>query len=212
MQVKNQTTSIDEMLKSSVCKKTTVPHMKKTVYDPSCLLYCAELCGVRCKNLCNKPHTECNRGKLAGDFLFCPSAISAKETINLGFVTYETKDVETFGKGVAYKRVEKCLTDNSYKKFETLLRDEFHGYAEHTLSYWFLRATKIEAFAPSETRSTTATITSDFGEAIQIVAKREVSDQFYHRPEVCNLSIVSHSIFHFVGLPLRFCVGDYSTS
>ena len=188
LQVKNQTSSIDEMLKSSVCKKATVPHMKKTIYDPSCLVYCADLCGVRCKNLCNKTHNECSRGKLTESFLYCPSSAAAKQTINLGFVTYETKDVETFGKGAQYKRVEKILADKSDEEFKTLLTKEFNGYAEHTLSYWFLRATKLEAFAPSETRSTTATITSDFGEAIQIVAKKEVSDQFYHRPEVCNLN------------------------
>ena len=186
-QVKNQTSYIDETIKSSVCKKATVPHMKKTVYDPSCLVYCADLCGVRCENQCNKTHSECSRGQLADNFLYCPSSAATQHNINLGFVTYETKDVDTFGKGAQYKRVEKVLTDKSYDEFKTLLTEEFRNYAEHTLSYWFLRATKIEAFAPSETRSTTATITSDFGEAIQIVAKREVSDQFYHRPEVYNL-------------------------
>ena len=101
-----------------------------------------------------------------------------------GFTTYESLEVDTYGKGKPYKRTEKVVTDYPFEKFEELLKEEFNRFGEHTLSYWFLRSTKIEAFAPSEARSTTATITADFGEAIQIVGKHETSDQFYHRPEV----------------------------
>ena len=173
------------MLKTLVCKKTAIPHMTRTCYDPSCLRFCSELCGIRCKNLCNKDHTGgCDRGNLPMDFLFCPTADSQETPDSIGFVTYETRDVDTFGKGVPYKRVEKIVTDHSYEEFKSLVKQEFHRYSEHTLSYWFLRATKLEAFSPSLARSTTATITSDFGEAIQIIAKQEVSDQFFHRPEV----------------------------
>ena len=92
--------------------------------------------------------------------------------------------METFGKGKPYARMEKIVTDYSFEQFKQMLRKEFFKYGEHTLSYWFLRASKLEAFAPSQKRSATITITSDFGEAIQIVGKRETSDQFYHRPEV----------------------------
>ena len=184
--MKNQSAVIDDMLKSSVCQKTNVAHMAKTVYDPSCLQYCGDLCGVRCRNLCNKEHDACQRGKLSEQFLSCPSAASAIHDLSLGFITYETNEVDTFGKGASFTRVEKVTTDYSYGEFKGLLQVEFNRYAEHTLSYWFLRATKIEAFAPSKARTATVTITSDFGEAIQIVAKREVSDQFYHRPEVVH--------------------------
>lgn len=170
------------MLKSKICKKTAVPHMKRTVFDPSCLRYCAELCGVRCKNRCNQVHDGCSRGQLPDDFLFCPSALTEPDT--LGIISYESRDVDTYGKGTPYKRVEKVYTDYSYTECKTMVKEEFGSYGEHTLSYWFLRATKMEAFAPSGRRSTTATITSDFGEAIQIVGKREVSSQFFHRPEV----------------------------
>ena len=201
LQVKNQTASIDAMLKSSVCEKIAVPHMKRTVFDPSCLRYCTELCGVRCKNLCNKSHSGCARGCLPSEFLFCPTAASVTEQFNLGFITYENKDVDTFGKSTQYKRVEKVLTDYSYEECKTLVSSEFDSYAEHTLSYWFLRATKIEAFAPSKARSSTATITSDFGEAIQIVAKQEVSDQFFHRPEV-DLSVI---LVSFISLFRSVC-------
>ena len=106
--------------------------------------------------------------------------------VQLGFITYESVEVDTYGKGAPYKRVEKVSRDYIYADFKRLLEEEFHCYAEHTLSYWLLRATKIEAFAPSKARSHTVTITSDFGEAIQIVGKREASNQFFHRPEVSN--------------------------
>ena len=99
-------------------------------------------------------------------------------------MTFESVEVETFGKGKPYKRVEKIVTDYKIEEFSRLVRNEFLKYGEHTLTYWLLRATKLEAFMPAKKRSATVTITSDFGEAIQIVGKRETSDQFYHRPEV----------------------------
>ena len=76
------------------------------------------------------------------------------------------------------------MTDYTFEDFIFHVRKEFLCYGEHTLSYWLLRSSMIEAFAPSKIRSATMTITSDFGEAIQIIGKRETSDQFYHRPEV----------------------------
>ena len=179
------------MLKSLVCEKQQLPHMTKTVYDPNCLSFCSDLCGIRCQNLCNKDHVSCPRGILPDNFLFCPSADSLTEDMTLGFVTFESKEVDTFGKGKPYKRIEKVVTDYHVEEYTEHFRSEFLGYGEHTLSYWFLRATKLEAFVPSDMRSASVTITSDFGEAIQIVAKRETSDQFYHRPEVITfLSLI----------------------
>ena len=113
-------------------------HTKRTVYDPTCLQYCKELCGVRCKNLCNETHGDCARGHLPDSFLFCPTAVSETEPINLGYVNYENRDVDTFGKATQYKRVEKIVTDYPYNECKTLLKSEFDSYAEHTLSYWFL--------------------------------------------------------------------------
>ena len=86
------------------------------------------------------------------------------ENLTVGFVTFESRDVETFGKGKPYKRMEKIVTDYNFDEFTQMIRTEFLKYGEHTLSYWFLRATKLEAFAPSELRSASVTITSDFGE------------------------------------------------
>ena len=179
-QVRDLPLNIDAMLKSLICDKIKVPHMAKTVYDPSCLRYCSELCGVWCRDLCNKEHIGCNRGILNPSLIECPSS----SPNNLDFISYETKEVETFGKGKPFSRVEKIATNLSFKDFMAALRKEFSIYGEHTLSYWYLRATKIEAFSPAQCRANVATITADFGEAIQIVGKRETSDQFYHRPEV----------------------------
>ena len=103
--------NIDAMLKSLICEKTKLPHMNRTVYDPSCLSYCSELCGVRCQDRCNKNHNSCKQGILPEKFLYCPSADPATKDLLLGFVTYESKDVETFGKGKPYARMEKIVTD-----------------------------------------------------------------------------------------------------
>ena len=191
--------NIDAMLKSLICDKTKIPHMNKTVYDPSCLRYCSDLCGIRCKDLCNLEHTGCSRGVLPEWLTQCPS--SSPNDLRLDFITYESKEVETFGKGKPFKRVEKVATNYDFKKFMDAMRSEFLVYGEHTLSYWYLRATKLEAFSPSASRSNTATITADFGEAIQIVGKYETSDQFYHRPEVNQNFFLCFNCLLFSRLP-----------
>ena len=183
--MQGQAGNIDVLLKSLVCDKTKLSHMEKTVYNPSCLRYCSELCGVRCRDLCNKRHNDCKHGVLPAEFLYCPSSQDNKDDLMIGFVTYETREVETHGKGKPFTRTEKIVTDYTFDEFVEKMRNEFIHYGEHTLSSWLLRSTKLEAFAPSPARSATVTITSDFGEAIQIVGKKETSDQFYHRPEVC---------------------------
>ena len=67
----------------------------------------------------------------------------------LDFISYESNDVETFGKGKPYSRMEKVATKYSFNEFMVALKKEFSVYGENTIFYWFLRATKIEAFAPS---------------------------------------------------------------
>ena len=107
-----------------------------------------------------------------------------RDNLVIDFITYESKEVETFGKGKPFARMEKISTAYNYKEFMVVMKNEFSVCGEHTVSHWFLRATKLEAFAPTQSRAAVATITSDFGEAIQIIAKHETTDQFYHRPEV----------------------------
>ena len=34
-------------VKNLVCPKVKLDHMKKTIYSPSCLKFCSDLCGVR---------------------------------------------------------------------------------------------------------------------------------------------------------------------
>ena len=152
--------------------------MTKTVYDPNCLSFCSDLCGIRCQNLCNKDHISCPRGILADNFLFCPSADSLTEDMTLGFVTFESKEVDTFGKGKPYKRIEKVVTDYHVEEYTEFLRSEFLSYGEHTLSYWFLRSTKLEAFVPSDIRSASVTITSDFGEQFKLLQSEKLLTSF----------------------------------
>ena len=199
--------NIDAMLKSRVCDKIQPLHMSRTIYAPSCLRYCSELCGIRCKGLCNLNHTDCSRGVLPAFFAHCPAVDTSN--LALDFISFESREVETFGKGKAFSRIEKIATQQSYDDFLLSLEKEFSLYSEHTLSYWFLRATKIEAFAPSESRATVATITCDFGEAIQIVAKHETSDQFYKRPEVhIKYILIFLNLYFFLGLYLWCCLRD----
>ena len=88
--------------------------------------------------------------------------------------------------------MEKIATSHNFDDFMVKFKTEFEAYGEHTLSYWFLRATKQEAFAPAQSRANVVTITADFGEAIQIIGKNETSDQFYHRPEVNKKKFLFH--------------------
>ena len=57
--------------------------------------------------------------------------------------------------------------------------------AEHIVSAWFLRATKLELLAAPVSRKNVIVINSDFGENILVISKQETSDQFFHRLEVC---------------------------
>ena len=133
--------SIDEMLKSLVCPKKTIPHMTKTIYSPSCLRYCAELCGVRCRNLCNKNHIGCSQGVLPETFADCPSSARMRDSLAIDFITYENQEVETFGKGKPFARMEKISTSYNFKDFMVVMKNEFSVYVKHTMSHWFLRAT-----------------------------------------------------------------------
>ena len=102
----------------------------------------------------------------------------------LTYVKFETTEVETYGKGKSYTRVEKVETELSLSEFLESFREEFSQYAHHIVAAWFLRSTKLELFNPTKERRNTLTIVSDFGEAFLVVRKHETADQFFKRPEV----------------------------
>ena len=145
----------------------------RTIYSPECISYCSELCGRKCLKKCNKTHTGgCNRGELPDEFAFCPTSNNISTTIFLEYVTYDKVTVDK-GKGKTFERVEKVTSNLDLQEFKKRYKEDFSSYSKHTISYWFLRATKIEAFIPAEGRLSTATCISDFGEAIVIIDKRE---------------------------------------
>ena len=149
-----------------------------------CLVTNTYLCNPRCKGLCNKNHSACKRGILESDFGNCSTASTALIESTLTYVRFETTEVETYGKGKSYTRVEKVETELSLSEFLKSFREEFIQYAHHIVAAWFLRSTKLELFHPTKERKNILTIVSDFGEAFLVVRKHETADQFFKRPEV----------------------------
>ena len=47
LQVSSVPDNINDAVKALVCPKVKLDHMDREVYNPSCLLYCSDLCGVR---------------------------------------------------------------------------------------------------------------------------------------------------------------------
>ena len=145
-------------------------------------------------------HSGCQRGVLPDNFFNCPTTSSALENSTLTHIKFETTEVETYGKGKSYTRIEKVETELSLAEFVALFKDEFTSYAHHIVSAWFLRSTKLELFNPIKEKKSVLTVVSDFGEAFLVVRKHETSDQFFKRPEV-NLhgSVCSFQITKDIG-------------
>ena len=175
--------------------------MDKTVYNPGCLKYCSELCGVRfelvifnlsmiwlydfrCKKKCNQTHDACKRGVLSEDFFYCSTTESSLADSTLTYVKFETAEVETYGTGKSYTRMEKLEVEMGLVEFLDTLREDFQKYAHHIVAAWFLRSTKLALFTSFKERQSVLTIISDFGEAFLVIAKHETADQFFKRMEV----------------------------
>ena len=52
----------------------------------------------------------------------CPSSFLALQHTTLNYVTFETEQVETFGKGKPYTTVEKVETPLEYPQYQEKLR------------------------------------------------------------------------------------------
>ena len=76
-----------------------------------------QLMGFRCKSKCNKNHDACSRGKLPLNMVYCHSSFAALSNSSLNYVTFESRSVETFGKGVPYSTMEKVETPTNYAQF-----------------------------------------------------------------------------------------------
>ena len=149
---------VTDIVKQSICPKTEVPGMEKPSYLPSCLQQCSELCGVKCRRKCwgvqhpkvcnsecKQPclgaHPPCGRGKLGEKFMYCPSYDigNGESELSLSYITFETVDVTTYGKGSAFTRVEKVENKMLMLHFITGLVSKFTNYADHVVTQWFLR-------------------------------------------------------------------------
>ena len=166
-------TRVTEVVKETICQKTAVPGMEKQSYLPSCLQQCAAMCGVRCRRKCWIQHQgpcnqqcetpcsvvhppACRRGELDDSFLFCPSRLGDLE-LSLAYTKFENADVPTYGKGVAYTRMEKKETEMTESSFTAQFKLDFKTYTEHIVPSWFLRYltkfTLVYFFMYSETSS-----------------------------------------------------------
>ena len=145
--VKEMSDSVNCAVKALVCPKGKLGHMEKATYSPSCLKFCSDLCSVRCRGLCNINHNSCFRGVLPPSKVHCSSSLQALKDTTLNYVTFETRDVETPGKGKPYTTLEKMETPLEYTHYQDKLRNEFARYSEHIISTWFLRSNMIEAMS-----------------------------------------------------------------
>ena len=67
--------------------------------------------------MCNNDHDACSRGVLPPDMLNCPTSYDILAGSNFNFVTFEMRDVDTFGKGKPYKTLVKVMTPLDYFQF-----------------------------------------------------------------------------------------------
>ena len=56
------------------------------------------------------------------------------------YMTFETVEVETYGKGASFFRMDKTCSLLAEKDFVDTFRKEFSHYAEHILASWVLRS------------------------------------------------------------------------
>ena len=129
-------------------------------------------------------HNSCSRGVLPADFGSCHTAAAALVDSTITFVTLESTEVETFGKGKPYTRTDKIENEMDLSEFLSSAKEEFTEFGHHIVAAWFLRSTKLEVFSVSHRRASILTIVSDFGEAYLVESKHETSDQFFKRREV----------------------------
>ena len=76
----------------------------------------------RCKGRCNTNHTACSRGIMSGSMLHCHTVHNALMNSTLNYVSFEAREVETYGKGKPFSRQEKVESMISYPEFQQKLR------------------------------------------------------------------------------------------
>ena len=97
---------------------------------------CIEQCGDKCTIQHSSP---CARGKLAEDYLYCPSRVQGNSEITLAYIHFENVNVQNYDKGADYTHIEKVETKLTDAQFDKRFRDEFTDYCEHIVPSWWLR-------------------------------------------------------------------------
>ena len=67
-------------------------------------------------------HAGCKRGNLAENMVLCSMVCGSLASSYMTYITYELRDVETFGKGKPFKRMEKVETQIGYESFVSKFR------------------------------------------------------------------------------------------
>lgn len=67
-------------------------------------------------------HTGCKRGVLDMNMVFCETASTSLSLSPLTYIVFEESEVETFGKGKPFKRMEKVEKQMSYGSFVAKFR------------------------------------------------------------------------------------------
>ena len=62
-------------------------------------------------------HTACSRGILPHKMLHCPTSAAALSNSTLNYVSFETRSVETYDKGVPFTTMEKVETPTEFLQF-----------------------------------------------------------------------------------------------
>ena len=141
-----------------------------------------------CKGKCNAEHTgDCQRGQLSESWVCCATTKARLSGRKVSFAEFKTVEVETHGKGLPYTRVEKVLTEVSWKDFLEQFRYNYFmwkyirvnylnyrelclSYSQHIIVAWFLRSTKLQLLDMSASaRPNTAILISDFAENVLVV-------------------------------------------
>ena len=103
----------------------------------------------------------------------------------------QTVPVPTFGKGKDYSRVEPVHTVVSLHIFRRQLGPLLEEYTHHTILAWYLANSKIEIMRPLTRRARVLVVITDFAENVKVIRKHELSDQYFHRPEILLFGAVA---------------------
>ena len=150
---------------------------------------------------------KCERGKLSDDFLFCPSVDQTTEIYFTSFkviITYsscsflilQAIEVNTYGKGKAYSRIEPVTDLVSLQEFRKRFCQLFTNYSHHIIDSWFLTNTKLELQRPRLARSEILFVISDFVKNVTVLQKHDLSEQYFHRVEILLFGAVVSLIRH----------------